>query len=271
MTRSGRVCNEEARLARPSRIRPGWRHSSTPSGLDHRSLEDCVIHRICERLDHDRTCRPLPPHLQRMLARPAGMGRHPARRHPGLLRPRPGLLTASSMPVLYFKGFHAIQTHRLAHWLWTQGRTDFALYLQSRSSAVFQTDINPACPDRQGHLPRPCHRAGGRRDRRHRGRCLDPARRDARRHRQGRHRSPSEDPLRRADRRRRQDPRQYRDRPLLARSPPVRWCWRFRTTRLSPASRPRWSGRRAAPSRRAQMDQVNVEQVVLDQVMGAGI
>ena len=48
------------------------------------------------------------------------------------------------MPVLYFKGFHAIQTHRLAHWLWTQGRKDFALYLQSRSSAVFQTDIHPA-------------------------------------------------------------------------------------------------------------------------------
>jgi serine O-acetyltransferase len=47
-------------------------------------------------------------------------------------------------PVLYFKGFHALQTHRLAHWLWNQGRRDFALYLQSRSSEVFQTDINPA-------------------------------------------------------------------------------------------------------------------------------
>ncbi|HEX2510958.1 MAG TPA: serine O-acetyltransferase, partial [Microvirga sp.] len=46
-------------------------------------------------------------------------------------------------PVLYFKGFHAIQTHRLTHWLWNQGRRDFALYLQSRSSEVFQTDINP--------------------------------------------------------------------------------------------------------------------------------
>jgi serine O-acetyltransferase len=46
-------------------------------------------------------------------------------------------------PVLYFKGFHAIQTHRLAHWLWERHRKDFALYLQSRSSAVFQTDIHP--------------------------------------------------------------------------------------------------------------------------------
>jgi serine O-acetyltransferase len=46
-------------------------------------------------------------------------------------------------PVLYFKGFHAIQAHRLAHWLWRRDRQDFALYLQSRSSEVFQTDIHP--------------------------------------------------------------------------------------------------------------------------------
>jgi serine O-acetyltransferase len=47
-------------------------------------------------------------------------------------------------PFLYFKGFHALQTHRLAHWLWTHNEKDFALYLQSRSSELFQTDIHPA-------------------------------------------------------------------------------------------------------------------------------
>lgn len=47
-------------------------------------------------------------------------------------------------PLLFFKGFHAIQTHRLAHWLWSRGARDFALYLQSRSSDAFQTDIHPA-------------------------------------------------------------------------------------------------------------------------------
>jgi len=39
-------------------------------------------------------------------------------------------------PFLYFKGFHAIGTHRFAHWLWNNGERDFALYLQSRSSDV---------------------------------------------------------------------------------------------------------------------------------------
>ncbi|SNY94184.1 serine O-acetyltransferase [Cohaesibacter sp. ES.047] len=49
-------------------------------------------------------------------------------------------------PLLYFKGFQAIQTHRLANWLWKNGRQDFALYLQSVSSAVFQVDIHPCVP-----------------------------------------------------------------------------------------------------------------------------
>jgi len=46
-------------------------------------------------------------------------------------------------PLLYFKGFHALQTHRMAFALNRMGRRDTALYLQSRSSEIFQTDINP--------------------------------------------------------------------------------------------------------------------------------
>ncbi len=46
--------------------------------------------------------------------------------------------------MLYFKGFHALVTHRFAHVLWKQGRRDFALYLQSQSSRIFAVDINPA-------------------------------------------------------------------------------------------------------------------------------
>lgn len=47
-------------------------------------------------------------------------------------------------PFLFFKGFIAIQTHRISHWLWTQGRESMAFYLQSRMSELFQVDIHPA-------------------------------------------------------------------------------------------------------------------------------
>lgn len=47
-------------------------------------------------------------------------------------------------PFLFFKGFLALQTYRVAHWLWSQGREPMALYLQSRSSELAQVDIHPA-------------------------------------------------------------------------------------------------------------------------------
>jgi serine O-acetyltransferase len=47
-------------------------------------------------------------------------------------------------PFLFFKGFLALQTQRVAHWLWSQGRETLAFYLQSRTSELFQVDIHPA-------------------------------------------------------------------------------------------------------------------------------
>jgi serine O-acetyltransferase len=47
-------------------------------------------------------------------------------------------------PFLYFKGYQALQTHRMAHQLWQAGRKDFAYYLQSRSSMISSLDIHPA-------------------------------------------------------------------------------------------------------------------------------
>src|SRR5215471_18617948 len=46
-------------------------------------------------------------------------------------------------PLLWFKGYHALQTYRCAHWLWLRGRRSLAHYLQSRGSALFGLDIHP--------------------------------------------------------------------------------------------------------------------------------
>jgi serine O-acetyltransferase len=47
-------------------------------------------------------------------------------------------------PILYFKGFHAVQAYRVSHWLWNKGRKDLSYFFQSRISEVFGIDIHPA-------------------------------------------------------------------------------------------------------------------------------
>ena len=51
--------------------------------------------------------------------------------------------TSQLDPLLWFKGYHALQTYRAAHWLWMQGRHSLAHFLQSRASALFGLDIHP--------------------------------------------------------------------------------------------------------------------------------
>jgi len=112
--------------------------------LNQESLEDAVIHRIAQRLDHQDLGADLIQHTFKAMMRDEPEWSSIVRVDIQAYYDRDPACDRFIMPVLYFKGFHAIQTHRLAHWLWNQGRKDFALYLQSRSSVVFQTDINPA-------------------------------------------------------------------------------------------------------------------------------
>ncbi len=110
------------------------------------SLEAAVVQRIAQRLDH--------PDLPAELIRQAFMQAiaddprisEAIRADILAVVDRDPACTRAIEPLLYFKGFHALETHRLAHHLWNHKRRDFALYLQSRSSIVFQIDIHPAAP-----------------------------------------------------------------------------------------------------------------------------
>ena len=46
-------------------------------------------------------------------------------------------------PLMFFKGFQAIQAYRIGHWLWTSGRRDLAYFVQMRVSEAFGVDIHP--------------------------------------------------------------------------------------------------------------------------------
>jgi len=53
-------------------------------------------------------------------------------------------------PFLYYKGFHALEWHRVNHWLWRQRRREMADFIQSRISEFFAVDIHPAVPVGRG-------------------------------------------------------------------------------------------------------------------------
>ena len=114
------------------------------SVLSHSRLEDAICHRLARRLQHAA----LDPGLihktfHEVLEADPSLGEEFradlmawAQRDPACDR----LIE----PLLYFKGFHALQTHRIAHRLWNAGRKDLALYLQSLVSRFLQVDIHPA-------------------------------------------------------------------------------------------------------------------------------
>lgn len=113
------------------------------SVLHHDTLEQAVVHRVADRLDR----ADVSGELIRQ-AYTAALDDSPAlgdafRADIVAIFDRDPATNRFIEPLLYYKGFHAIQTYRLAHWLWTRGRKDLAYYLQSRSSAAFQTDIHP--------------------------------------------------------------------------------------------------------------------------------
>lgn len=112
--------------------------------LSHDRLEAAVCHRLAQRLDHsdvdevliDRTF------LQVIDARPEFGSAF--RADLAAVFDRDPACNRYLEPLLYFKGFHALATHRFAHELWRDGRRDFALYLQSQASRIFAVDIHPA-------------------------------------------------------------------------------------------------------------------------------
>jgi serine O-acetyltransferase len=112
--------------------------------INQETLEVAVIHRLAERLDHQDVGADIIRQTFDAMREANPDWSATVRVDIQAYYDRDPACDRFMMPVLYFKGFHAIQTHRLAHWLWNRGRKDFALYLQSRSSAIFQTDINPA-------------------------------------------------------------------------------------------------------------------------------
>ena len=114
--------------------------------LHHQTLEDAVAYRIAQKLSSSE----MPEQMVREVANQAARAKTGAGGLGGASRAdlaavyeRDPACHRLIQPLLYFKGFQAVQAYRVAHWLWTEGRRDLAYFFQSRISDVFGIDIHP--------------------------------------------------------------------------------------------------------------------------------
>lgn len=54
------------------------------------------------------------------------------------------VVTKYMIPFLYFKGFHALQSYRIAHWLWNHNHIGLSMYFYNCIVTAFNVDIHPA-------------------------------------------------------------------------------------------------------------------------------
>jgi len=111
--------------------------------LNQNSLEEAIVFRLAQRLDRaDLPTGLIRQTFMQVLSDQPELGEM-FRADLAAVVDRDPACHRAIEPILYFKGFHALQTYRFAHALWHAGRRDFALYLQSQSSHGFGTDIHP--------------------------------------------------------------------------------------------------------------------------------
>lgn len=139
--------DEAAALVAAEPALAGFVHATV---LNQRQLEHAILHRLAQRLAHpDMDAVALLGTFKEVLEDSDDLGCI-IRADLAAVYDRDPACHRVIEPVLYFKGFQALQAQRMAHRLWHGGREDFALYLQSQISAVFGADIHPATRIGQG-------------------------------------------------------------------------------------------------------------------------
>ena len=120
--------------------------------LNHNSLESALSFHLANKLASS-TLQPilLMELILEALEDDAGI-REAVRADILAVRQRDPACQRYTAPVLYFKGYQALQSYRVAHWLWGHGRVALALTLQARVSEVFAVDIHPAADIGKGIL-----------------------------------------------------------------------------------------------------------------------
>ena len=120
--------------------------------LNHQSLEGALSFHLAHLLDSPTASALLVREvIEEALAADPEIGKS-VRCDLRAVNDRDSACCSYATPFLYFKGFHALQAYRIAHWLWNQERQSLALFFQSLISGEFGVDIHPAAKIGHGIL-----------------------------------------------------------------------------------------------------------------------
>ncbi len=136
-----RICEEAEAAIQNEPLIGGFVHTSV---LHHKSLENALAYRISMKLSSEE----MSDQMLREIA-DAAFAADPsladaARADIVAIFDRDPACLRFLQPLLFFKGFQAVQAYRLGNWLWKQGRKDLSYYVQMRISEIFGVDIHPA-------------------------------------------------------------------------------------------------------------------------------
>src|SRR6056297_1170665 len=136
-----RISDEAARAVIEEPLLGGVIHGCV---LHHRSLENALAYRMAGKLASGEMSEQILREIaDEAYANDPSLGQA-ARADIVAVFDRDPACHRFLQPLLFFKGFQAIQAYRIGHWLWQQGRKDFAYFIQMRVSEVFGIDIHPA-------------------------------------------------------------------------------------------------------------------------------
>lgn len=136
-----RINTEAEAAVRDEPLMGGLVHSSI---LHHKSIQSALAYRISMKLASNE----MPEQILREICDRAYAGDPDlalsARADIVAVYDRDPACDRFILPMLFFKGFQAIQSYRVAHALWQEGRRDLARFFQMRASEVYGVDIHPA-------------------------------------------------------------------------------------------------------------------------------
>ena len=141
--------NEVSAMAEEEPMLASYLHSTV---LKHSSLEDSLSYLLAGKLESSYfSAMALREVIDEALSGSAAI-REAIRLDLLAVVKRDPAARGVAQPFLYYKGFHALQSYRVAHWFWCEGRIPLAFYLQNRISEVFGVDIHPAARIGKGIL-----------------------------------------------------------------------------------------------------------------------